>query len=103
MIQIPAVLERCAGIDVGKRELAVALITGPADEAGVVQTRLYGTTVPELEALADWPNPGGLHQCSHGKYRFLLDSCEEHPGIQSKDRPGLCQEAFPETRRQNGF
>lgn len=54
MIQIPAVLERCAGIDVGKRELAVALITGPADEAGVVQTRLYGTTVPELEALADW-------------------------------------------------
>ena len=34
MIQIPAVIERCAGIDVGKREIAVAVITGPADEDG---------------------------------------------------------------------
>jgi hypothetical protein len=32
MIQIPAVIERCAGIDIGKREVAVAIITGPADE-----------------------------------------------------------------------
>jgi hypothetical protein len=32
MIQIPAVIERCAGIDIGKRELAVAVIVGPADQ-----------------------------------------------------------------------
>ncbi len=30
MIQIPAVIERCAAIDVGKKEIAVAVITGPA-------------------------------------------------------------------------
>jgi hypothetical protein len=39
MIQIPAVIERCAGIDVGKREIAVAIITGPADQDGEVKTR----------------------------------------------------------------
>jgi transposase len=54
MIEIPAVIERCAGIDIGKREVAVAIITGPADEEGVVQTRAFGTTVPALEKLREW-------------------------------------------------
>ena len=54
MIQVPAVIERCAGIDVGKREIAVAVITGPADEEGDVKTRAFGTTVPALEQLRDW-------------------------------------------------
>jgi transposase len=54
MIQIPAVLERCAGIDIGKRELAVAVIVGPADQDGEVKTRTFGTTVPALEELRDW-------------------------------------------------
>jgi transposase len=54
MIKIPAVMERCAGIDVGKRELAVALIVGPADKDGEVTTRAFGTTVPELEKLKQW-------------------------------------------------
>ena len=54
MIQIPAVIERCAGIDIGKREIAVAAITGPADQDGEVKTRLFGTTVPALEELREW-------------------------------------------------
>ena len=54
MIQIPAVMERCAGIDVGKREIAVAVITGPADQDGELKTRAYGTTVPALEELRKW-------------------------------------------------
>jgi transposase len=54
MIQIPAVIERCAGIDVGKRELAVAVITGPADEDGELKTRAFKTTVPALEELRQW-------------------------------------------------
>jgi transposase len=54
MITIPAVLERCAGIDVGKRGLAVAVLTGPADKEAAIQTRWLGTTVPELEALREW-------------------------------------------------
>lgn len=54
MIEIPAVRERCAGIDVGKRELAVALVLGPADEEGEVRTRAFSTTVPSLEKLKQW-------------------------------------------------
>jgi transposase len=54
MITIPAVLECCAGIDVGKRGLAVAVMTGPADKEAKIQTRWLGTTVPELEALREW-------------------------------------------------
>jgi transposase len=54
MIEIPAVLERCAGIDIGKREVAVAVITGPADQEGEVKTRAFGTTVPALEQLREW-------------------------------------------------
>jgi transposase len=54
MIQVPAVIERCAGIDIGKREIAVAVITGPADQDGEVKTRACGTTVPELEKLRQW-------------------------------------------------
>ena len=54
MIQIPAVIERCAGIDVGKREIAVAVITGLADEEGELKTRAFRTTVPALEELRQW-------------------------------------------------
>ncbi|MBV8376758.1 MAG: IS110 family transposase [Verrucomicrobia bacterium] len=54
MVIIPAVRERCAGIDIGKRTLAVALIVGPADQPGVVTTREFGTTVPELQAIKAW-------------------------------------------------
>lgn len=54
MITIPAVRERCAGIDVGKRGLAVAVMTGPADKEAAIETRGSGTTVPELETLREW-------------------------------------------------
>jgi transposase len=54
MIQISGVIERCAGIDIGKREIAVAVITGPADEDGELKTRAFGTTVPALEGLRQW-------------------------------------------------
>ena len=54
MIQVPAVIERCAGIDIGKREIAVAVITGPADEDGEIKTKAFQTTVPALEQLREW-------------------------------------------------
>jgi len=54
MLSIPVVTERCAGIDVGKRGLAVAVAVGPADKEAEIQTRWYGTTVPALEELALW-------------------------------------------------
>src|ERR1039458_2671911 len=54
MITIPVIMERCAGIDVGKRGLAVAVATGPADKEAEIRTRWYGTTVPALRELQGW-------------------------------------------------
>lgn len=54
MITIPVVTERCAGIDVGKRGLAVATATGPANKEAEIKTRWYGTTVPELREMEAW-------------------------------------------------
>jgi transposase len=54
MITVPAVRERCAGIDVGKRELAVAVAVGPVDKEAEIKTRAFGTTVPAMLELRDW-------------------------------------------------
>jgi len=51
---IPAVIERCAGIDVGKTFLTVCLLTGPADGEPKVETRKFGTFYADLEALRRW-------------------------------------------------
>ena len=54
MITIPVITERCAGIDVGKRGLAVAVAVGPADKEAEIKTRWFGTTVPALRDLHAW-------------------------------------------------
>ncbi len=41
----PVITQRCAGIDVGKRGLAVAVAVGPADKEAEIKTRWFGTTV----------------------------------------------------------
>lgn len=51
---IQAVIERCAGIDVGKKELAVTILTGGADQEPTAATRTFGTTVPALLGLKNW-------------------------------------------------
>jgi hypothetical protein len=59
---IPAVIERCAGIGVGKTFLTVCLLTGPADEEPKVETRKFGTFHADLEALRRWLFD---EQCTH--------------------------------------
>lgn len=54
MITVPAVRQSCAGIDVGKRELAVAVAMGPVDKEAEILTREFGTTVPALVELQQW-------------------------------------------------
>jgi transposase len=51
---ICAAVERCAGIDVGKKFLAVCMMMGPLDGEARVERRRYGTTISQLEALRDW-------------------------------------------------
>ncbi len=59
---IPAVIERCAGIDVGKKFLAVCVMTGPANGEANAEVRKFGTVRHELEALRKWLQ---LEGCTH--------------------------------------
>jgi transposase len=51
---INAEIERCAGIDVGKKALAVCMMVGPLDAEPRSETRMFGTNVRDLERLRDW-------------------------------------------------
>lgn len=59
---IPAVIERCAGIDVGKKFLAVCVMTGAASDPAKTETRKFGTIRSELEKLRQWLKDEG---CTH--------------------------------------
>jgi hypothetical protein len=41
---ISAAIERCAGIDVGKKFLAVCILVGPLEGEPRMEKRRYGTT-----------------------------------------------------------
>src|SRR5215467_4563201 len=47
-------VENCAGIDVGKKFLAVCMLTGPADRKPAEEVRRFGPSVKELERLRAW-------------------------------------------------
>src|SRR5580698_11001295 len=51
---ICAAVERCAGIDVGKRWLSVCILTGPLDGEARVERRRFGVNVDDLQQLRDW-------------------------------------------------
>ena len=51
---IDAVIERCVGIDVGKKFLVACVMTGPASGEARSETREFGTTVSELKKLREW-------------------------------------------------
>ena len=59
---ISAVIERCAGIDVGKKSLAVCVMTGPAEGEAQYEVRTFGTTMEQLKLLRDWIE---AEQCTH--------------------------------------
>src|SRR5216683_4157807 len=47
-------LECCAGIDIGKREITVTILTGSVEVEPVQQTQTFGTTVQELNRGLEW-------------------------------------------------
>src|SRR5437660_1479486 len=59
---INAVLERCAGIDIGKTFLMACVMIGPADGEPTTEIRRFGTSVSELERLKKWLQSTG---CTH--------------------------------------
>jgi hypothetical protein len=57
---ISAAIERCAGIDVGKKFLAVCVMVGPLQGEPQVEIRKFGTIRSELEALRNWLKEQGV-------------------------------------------
>ena len=47
-------VERCAGIDVGKKFVLVCVLTGAPGEKVRTEVRRFGTTTQELLQLRDW-------------------------------------------------
>lgn len=47
-------LEVCAGIDVGKREVSVTILTGSPEVEPAAETRTFGTTMPALHECLEW-------------------------------------------------
>ena len=84
---ISAVLERCAGIDVGKKWIAVCVLTGPANGEAQVERRKYQTTNQSLEQMCAWLVECG---CTHvamestGEYwRPIYNVLEEATDIET--------------------
>jgi transposase len=59
---IEAVIERCVGIDIGKKFLSACVMTGPATGEARFEIRTFGTTVADLKALRAWIEQ---EQCTH--------------------------------------
>src|SRR5215469_8171878 len=80
---IAAIIERCAGIDVGKKFIAVCVMTGPADGEARSETRIFGTTVAELKQARSWITE---EQCTH----VMLESTGSYwkPIFNILGRPG---------------
>src|SRR6478672_6955349 len=83
---IRAVIECCAGIDVGKKILVACVMTGPADGEPREETSKYGTTNAGLQQLRDWLSSRG---CTHvviestGAYwKPIFNVLAEVPGME---------------------
>lgn len=59
---IPAVIERCVGIDVAKKSVVACVMIGSADGEARSEIRQFGTTVVELRRLRKWIQQQG---CTH--------------------------------------
>jgi transposase len=59
---IPAVIERCAGIDVGRKFIDVCVMVGKADAEPSQETRRFSTLNEDLERMHQWLIESG---CTH--------------------------------------
>jgi transposase len=82
---IAAVVERCAGIDIGKKALNVCLMTGAAADEPTTEFRKFGTFNAELSQLREWLRKASCTQVvmeSTGSYWKPVYAALEQSGIQ---------------------
>ena len=73
-------IERCAGIDIGKRFLVCCVMTGAAHEEPRSETRRFDTTVPGLKRLRNWLHEEGVTDVVNGEHGIVLDSSFQSTG-----------------------
>lgn len=59
---IPAVIQRCAGIDIGRKFIDVCVMLGEADAEPTEQTRRFSTLNEDLERMHQWLRE---NRCTH--------------------------------------
>ncbi len=74
------IIERCAGIDIGKRFLLCCVLKGAAHEDPRGQTFRFDVTVPALIRLRELAYCRERHARGDGEHRIVLDSCFQYPG-----------------------
>jgi len=57
-----AIIERCAGIDVGKKFITACILAGAPEAEPTIEKRMFGTFNTDLEALRSWLLE---NQCTH--------------------------------------
>jgi hypothetical protein len=72
---VDVVLERCAGIDVGKDEVVACVRTpGVGGRGRRKATRTFRSFVGDLEAMAGWFASEGVTEVADGSDRGLLEA-----------------------------
>ncbi len=98
---IEAILERCAGIDVGKKFVVVCVMTGGAKDEPHTQIKKFGTIVSELQRLAEWLVAEGCTHAvmesagSYWKPVFNLPFEKEHSASPHDSRPDCFHKTQP--------
>ena len=95
-------VEKCAGIDVGKKFLAVCILIGLANQKPVGEVRRFGTSVKELEGLRTWLQEKRMHGGRDGKYRFVLEAGVQHFRRKPEDHFGEFGTGEGAARQEDG-
>jgi hypothetical protein len=98
---IEAVIERCAGIDVGKKFGLVCVMTGAAKDEPQTQIKKFGTIVSELDRLAAWLVAEG---CTHAVMEStgqLLEAGLQLAGGARPSHPRECCRCAEQARTQD--
>ncbi len=67
-------VERCAGVDIGKDEVVACVRTpGPGGRGRRKETRTFSSFTSQLEAMADWFSSRGCHRGGDGSDRVVLE------------------------------
>jgi len=71
---IEAVVERCAGIDVGKKFVLVCVMTGGAKDEPHTQIKKFGTIVQRTRTACRMARRRAMYARRHGEHGQLLEA-----------------------------